>query len=59
MPVLIIVNAYDPDVVHRVEIPGKPDKLCDSFITRTNDLFFVVRARRTMTDAKDKDNVQS
>lgn len=45
-PVLIIVNAYDPEFVHRVEIPNRPDNMCASFITSTNDLFFVCRSRK-------------
>ena len=39
---LIIINVFDPDVIHRIKIPGKPVRILKTFITVTNDLFFLV-----------------
>ena len=39
---LIIINVFDTDIIHRVKIPGKPQSILKTFITNTNDLFFVV-----------------
>ena len=39
---LIIINMFDSDIIHRVKIPGNPRSILKTFITNTNDLFFVV-----------------
>ena len=42
---LIIINVFDPDIIHRLKIPGNPIRVLKTFITRTNDLFFIVEEK--------------
>ena len=39
----MIIKVYEPDLVHNVEIPNNPNKIIDTFITVTNDLFALVQ----------------
>ena len=38
---LIILNAYDKNLIHRVQMPGEPDAITHTYITETNTLFIV------------------
>ena len=38
---LIILNAFDRNVIHRVEMPDNPDVISQTFITETNDLYVI------------------
>jgi len=38
---LIILNAYDKNLIHRVQIPDNPDAITHTYITETNMLFIV------------------
>lgn len=39
---IMILNAFDSENIHRVQIHGKPNKICQTYITDTNDLFIMV-----------------
>ena len=45
----MIIEVYDPDTVLNIEIPGNPEKIVDTFITETNDLFVMVLNREHYT----------
>jgi hypothetical protein len=39
---VFIMNAYDKDkLLHRIEIPGKIDRVCDTWITETNEVIIM------------------
>jgi hypothetical protein len=39
------LNAYDNQYIHRIILPDNPDKICNSFITETNDLFVMTQKK--------------
>ena len=39
---IMIIEAHDPDTVLNIEIPDNPEKIIDTYITETNDLFVMV-----------------
>lgn len=40
---IMILNAFDRDNIHRVQILDEPDRICKTYITDTNDLFIMVQ----------------
>ena len=39
----MILNAFDSENIHRVQLHDQPDRICHTYITDTNDLFIMAQ----------------
>lgn len=40
---IFIINVFDSDKIHKVELPDSPDRICSTYITENNNLFIMTQ----------------